>query len=343
MCDALDRLDARARAGGRGLLRRRGEARRPARSTSSTDGPVEIDPAARAEAARAGRGRGRGPGRRAGVSTRAAGSRWPRSRCTSASPTSCREPGSTRRPTPRCARDAAKLAVIGTGKRTGKTAVAGHWAALLRERGADPVMVCMGRGGPAEPRSAPAGIGPRRAARDRRPRRARGLRLPRGRGAGGRAHRRLPARGRRPRGRARRVERGRRGGSGGVDGSRGDRVRGLRRLHPAGGRGSHGVRARGRAPPSRSRSTGSSGPTSCWPPRARRRRPAARCPSRWRPEPAEPLPDGRAVALFTTGRGALRGGGAASWRPPTWRAARRARRGPRPRRRRRAATSTSRS
>jgi cyclic 2,3-diphosphoglycerate synthase len=54
---------------------------------------------------------------------------------------------------------AAKLAVIGTGKRTGKTAVAGHWASLLRERGADPVMVCMGRGGPAEPRSARAGMG----------------------------------------------------------------------------------------------------------------------------------------------------------------------------------------
>ena len=47
-----------------------------------------------------------------------------------------------------------KLAVIGTGKRTGKTAVAGHWAALLRDRGADPAMVCMGRGGPGEPRVA---------------------------------------------------------------------------------------------------------------------------------------------------------------------------------------------
>lgn len=45
--------------------------------------------------------------------------------------------------------DGPKLAVIGTGKRTGKTAVAGHWAGLLRDR--DPVMVCMGRGGPAEP------------------------------------------------------------------------------------------------------------------------------------------------------------------------------------------------
>ena len=44
-----------------------------------------------------------------------------------------------------------KLAVIGTGKRTGKTAVAGHWAALLRDFAVDPVIVCMGRGGPAEP------------------------------------------------------------------------------------------------------------------------------------------------------------------------------------------------
>jgi cyclic 2,3-diphosphoglycerate synthase len=48
------------------------------------------------------------------------------------------------------------LAVIGTGKRTGKTAVAGRWAALLDERGAEPVIVCMGRGGPAEPRLAGA-------------------------------------------------------------------------------------------------------------------------------------------------------------------------------------------
>ncbi|HMJ97526.1 MAG TPA: hypothetical protein VK486_16885 [Thermoleophilaceae bacterium] len=53
--------------------------------------------------------------------------------------------------------DGPKLAVIATGKRTGKTAVAGHWAALLRDLGADPVIVCMGRGGPAEPRVAEAG------------------------------------------------------------------------------------------------------------------------------------------------------------------------------------------
>src|SRR5215213_950277 len=52
--------------------------------------------------------------------------------------------------------DGPKLAVIATGKRTGNTAVAGHWAALLRDEGADPVIVCMGRGGPAEPRLAEA-------------------------------------------------------------------------------------------------------------------------------------------------------------------------------------------
>lgn len=45
-----------------------------------------------------------------------------------------------------------RLAVIGTGKRTGKTAVAGHWARLLDQRGLDPVLVCMSRGGPTEPR-----------------------------------------------------------------------------------------------------------------------------------------------------------------------------------------------
>ena len=52
-----------------------------------------------------------------------------------------------------------KLAVIGTAKRTGKTAVAGHWASLIRDRGAEPVIVCMGRGGPPEPRLARADMG----------------------------------------------------------------------------------------------------------------------------------------------------------------------------------------
>ena len=52
-----------------------------------------------------------------------------------------------------------KLAVIGTGKRTGKTAVAGHWARLLGQAGCEPVVVCMGRGGPGEPRIARAETG----------------------------------------------------------------------------------------------------------------------------------------------------------------------------------------
>jgi cyclic 2,3-diphosphoglycerate synthetase len=43
------------------------------------------------------------------------------------------------------------IAVIGTGKRTGKTAVTCHLAALLREHGARPAIVSMGRGGPPEP------------------------------------------------------------------------------------------------------------------------------------------------------------------------------------------------
>jgi len=42
------------------------------------------------------------------------------------------------------------IAVIGTGKRVGKTAVTGHLARLLA-RDRDVVVVAMGRGGPAEP------------------------------------------------------------------------------------------------------------------------------------------------------------------------------------------------
>jgi cyclic 2,3-diphosphoglycerate synthetase len=49
------------------------------------------------------------------------------------------------------------VSVIGTGKRVGKTAVAGHLASLLRERGAEPAIVSMGRGGPAEPQLVRAG------------------------------------------------------------------------------------------------------------------------------------------------------------------------------------------
>ena len=51
--------------------------------------------------------------------------------------------------------DGRVLAVIGTGKRTGKTAASCHFARLLRERGRHPAIVSMGRGGPPEPSLAP--------------------------------------------------------------------------------------------------------------------------------------------------------------------------------------------
>ena len=43
------------------------------------------------------------------------------------------------------------LAVIGTGKRVGKTAVSGYLARLLADEGFDPGVVSMGRGGPPHP------------------------------------------------------------------------------------------------------------------------------------------------------------------------------------------------
>jgi len=49
------------------------------------------------------------------------------------------------------------LAVIGTGKRTGKTAIAGQVARAAAARGLNPVIVAMGRGGPPEPQIAKAG------------------------------------------------------------------------------------------------------------------------------------------------------------------------------------------
>jgi cyclic 2,3-diphosphoglycerate synthetase len=52
------------------------------------------------------------------------------------------------------------VSVIGTGKRVGKTALGGHLATLLQERGERPVIVSMGRGGPAEPQVMPAGAAP---------------------------------------------------------------------------------------------------------------------------------------------------------------------------------------
>lgn len=47
--------------------------------------------------------------------------------------------------------DGAQIAVIGTGKRTGKTAVCGHLARVITQRGGSPAVVSMGRGGPPEP------------------------------------------------------------------------------------------------------------------------------------------------------------------------------------------------
>jgi cyclic 2,3-diphosphoglycerate synthetase len=53
--------------------------------------------------------------------------------------------------------DAPTLAVIGTGKRTGKTAIAGAVARLAAARDDDPIVVAMGRGGPPQPQVAEAG------------------------------------------------------------------------------------------------------------------------------------------------------------------------------------------
>jgi len=49
------------------------------------------------------------------------------------------------------------VAVIGTGKRTGKTAIAGETARVAAAAGMNPVVVAMGRGGPPEPQVAEAG------------------------------------------------------------------------------------------------------------------------------------------------------------------------------------------
>ena len=105
------------------------------------------------------------------------------------------------------------LSIVGTGKRVGKTAVTGHVARLLAlDR--DVVVVAMGRGGPAEPEVAEVQPTLDAAARALARRAARGLRLPRDGRARRRGHDRLPALRRRPRRRARRVERARGRGAG---------------------------------------------------------------------------------------------------------------------------------
>ena len=57
------------------------------------------------------------------------------------------------RPPTRSPVDAAAVAVIGTGKRIGKTAVSAHTARLVAAAGRRVIVVAMGRGGPAEPTS----------------------------------------------------------------------------------------------------------------------------------------------------------------------------------------------
>jgi cyclic 2,3-diphosphoglycerate synthetase len=52
---------------------------------------------------------------------------------------------------PRIRIPAAALALIGTGKRIGKTSVSGHVSRVLDRAGYDPTVVAMGRGGPADP------------------------------------------------------------------------------------------------------------------------------------------------------------------------------------------------
>lgn len=49
------------------------------------------------------------------------------------------------------------LGIIGTGKRTGKTAIAGEAARVAARAGLNPVVVAMGRGGPPEPQVAEPG------------------------------------------------------------------------------------------------------------------------------------------------------------------------------------------
>src|SRR5581483_4857972 len=59
------------------------------------------------------------------------------------------------RPPPREPIAAPAVAVIGTGKRVGKTSVSGHLARLAAAAGLDVVVVAMGRGGPEAPERVP--------------------------------------------------------------------------------------------------------------------------------------------------------------------------------------------
>lgn len=60
-------------------------------------------------------------------------------------------------PPPRPDVEYPSVGIIGTGKRTGKTAVGGTVARIFKEGGLNPVVVAMGRGGPEEPEVIEAG------------------------------------------------------------------------------------------------------------------------------------------------------------------------------------------
>src|SRR5256886_13772034 len=64
---------------------------------------------------------------------------------------SCTPPDRSLRPA------APSVTVIGTGKRTGKTAISGVAAGTWRDAGLRPVIIAMGRGGPPEPEVIDAG------------------------------------------------------------------------------------------------------------------------------------------------------------------------------------------
>ena len=157
------------------------------------------------------------------------------------------------------------LAIVGTGKRVGKTAVSAHAARLLHAAGRDVVVVAMGRGGPAEPELVVPSDGPvgvAAAAGALASRDARGLRLPRGRRAGGCRHRRRAPLRRRPVGRHVPLERGRGGPAGRVARPRSDPAGGLRGGRAAAPCRSHGAGHVG-PPPGRGADGGAWGRCGC--------------------------------------------------------------------------------
>ena len=138
--DALDALDAER--GLAGVVFCGGEEKVRAgvlADPAAHYGRAVVNGPAAAAALRRWRSRGRGGG---GPRRRAGARRRPQrlraggpARCTSASPTRRPACGSTPPRLRALDFDGPNLAVIGTGKRTGKTAVAGHWAGLLRDAG----------------------------------------------------------------------------------------------------------------------------------------------------------------------------------------------------------------